>query len=157
MDQDTYKLITRVCKGILISDLHSRHLEDMIQEVAMNFWKNGMSGNIKWMALNYLRINGFGKSGKVGAKAIENSVFVGINGASDDDCGSCLIDKFQTSVTLEEKIEEVIFIPKRLIPKEIVLKEISVLNFLESLKLKQETLKWVTDNLSLNQQIRFVM
>ena len=70
MDQETYKKITTICKSILYKDLHCRHLEEMIQTVAMNYWIKKGKANISWLALNYLRESGFGSSGKQGAKNI---------------------------------------------------------------------------------------
>lgn len=137
MDQESYSKIKKICQNILNKKLHARHLEDMVQEVAMNYWARKEKANINWLALDYLRVNGFGPRSKCGAKTLELSVFVGYE-SSDNEEGDC-------GYLLESESEE-----KSKINEEIIFFDDNakgmIEEFLQPLNFKMETMKWILNH-----------
>jgi len=82
-----YDLIKAVCTRFLFKDLKEKHLEDLIQWVAMKHWENGCRSNLKWLCIDYCRINGIGKRAKLTAKTLECATLVGFEGSDDEDSG----------------------------------------------------------------------
>lgn len=81
-----YKSLENWCRTKLMKQYHNRHLEDIVQYVAMrvienctDFDKWGLQGRWDWYFCDYCRENGLGsnKRGKHSARTIEQSTFVG--------------------------------------------------------------------------------
>ena len=135
-----YDLIRGYCTRFLFKHLHDRHLEDLIQFVAMKFWEKECRANLEWLCLDYLRKNGLGKNAKMGAKTLENSTFVGLSSDESDDVkeNNFLLEKFAAENEEPEAIDC----------------QGIVEEFLSDLKLKQETMKWVLRNYRYNPKIK---
>lgn len=91
-----YKELTAWVKYKLIKELHGRHLEDCIQHIAMESFKNntaedfakyGLGGRWDWYLANYCRENGLNRKGysKQSSMTLEMSTFVGLSSDSDGD------------------------------------------------------------------------
>ena len=134
MDQEDYRKIEVYCKRILVKNLHSRHLEDMIQDVAMKFWIKKGQANINWLALDYLRVNGLGPRGKAGAKTFELSISIDNENINDseNDC-SYLLD--EESEERSKTNEEMIFFEDNM--------KGAIEDFLMPLKFETRTMKWI--------------
>ncbi|MGB0452588.1 MAG: hypothetical protein ACPGJV_02655 [Bacteriovoracaceae bacterium] len=138
MDQETYNRVTSYCKGKLHRDLQDRHLEDLIQYVAMKIWEASQKGahqKWEWALVDYLRINGVHSTrGKLGAKTIEKSYSIDAPGINEDSENSDYLLNKESIVRFEEeeknKNSDDLF--------KGVMEE-----FLAPINLKRETLKWV--------------
>jgi hypothetical protein len=129
-----YDLIQRYCHKFLIGALKEKHLEDMIQFVALKFWEKECYANLEWLCLDYLRENGIGKGATKKSSILENATMVGLQGDEDSDVkengfllDKAVIDNHQDQddrLTTQGILEE----------------------FFQPLGLKQETMKWVTNN-----------
>lgn len=88
MDQEKYDKIKAFVKLKVVMNLRNQHLEDCVQYVAM---KVSEDGKRYWgyLVIDYFRAQGFGKRGKVGAKVLASSVFVG-QGNDEGNCESLL-------------------------------------------------------------------
>jgi hypothetical protein len=91
-----YKLLTNWVKYRLFKEHHGRHLEDCIQHIAMESFKNntaedfekyGLQGKWDWYLANYCRENGLNRSGKSkkSSMTLEMSTFVGLISSEDND------------------------------------------------------------------------
>lgn len=114
--------------------MHSRHLEDLVQHLAMDWIVKNGKFNWEWSYFDYCRINGLGKRGKMGARPIENSTFVG--SVENNEC-----EEFDGELFLSlgevEKFEE----------QEKSERQLDAFELLgDTLGLKQETLEWVRTN-----------
>jgi hypothetical protein len=119
MDSKKYQKISSYCYRKLIRAHHSRHLEDLIQYVAMRVFEQPLS-KWDWCFSDYCRENGLSRGrGRVAAQTLERSVFVGIDNPNDEennrgfllDVGE--VEKFKDDnadkdcpATLEERLEE---------------------------------------------------
>jgi len=79
MDSKLYKRIHFYCKKKLVEKFQNRHLEDLTQHVAMRHFETEGKGSWEWFVADYCRENGITQGrGKMGAKAMENATFVGL-------------------------------------------------------------------------------
>lgn len=102
MDSKTYELITRICNKQLVKVHHDRHLEDCIQDCAMQYFEGRT--NIVWNVIEYCRKNGLSVKSKLGAKSIENSFSIDAPGASEESENSnYLLDQESISRFEEEE------------------------------------------------------
>ena len=87
MDEKTYNKIKFFCISRLIEKYRNRHLEDIVQHVAMRYFENGNRGNWLWYFNDYCRYNGLNSNGrsKQGARTLEASTFVGYNNDENSD------------------------------------------------------------------------
>ena len=78
MDLKTYEKISKFCANFLFKNLHERHLEDLVQFVAMKYYESDYRGNWSWYCSDYSRINGLNNSSrsKLGAIALERSLSI---------------------------------------------------------------------------------
>jgi hypothetical protein len=75
MTADDYKKIHNFCRHNLVSVLHSRHLEDVVQFVAMEHFMTEGKKDWKFSLIDYCRQNGLTNNrSKLSALAIERSV-----------------------------------------------------------------------------------
>ena len=79
MNIKQYEIIKAFCAKNLIRGFHNRHLEDITQHVAMEYFSNGYKGNWSWYFANYCRANGLSSNNrsKKTARTLEVSTFVG--------------------------------------------------------------------------------
>jgi hypothetical protein len=118
-----YQMISRFVAKNLSYKYHSRHLEDAIQYVALCFFEGRT--NLRWSLIHYSISNGIHKKkGKLGAKTLEQCVFVG----QGNENGHC-------EFLLDSKVESV----------KIDVEDI-VLDIMDGLKLKTEVSEWATKN-----------
>lgn len=72
MDNETYSLITNICRKKLQYWLHNDHLEDCIQYCALEYIKGRKQ--IAYCVLDYLRTVGFGKRGHKKNKPLNDAI-----------------------------------------------------------------------------------
>ena len=80
-----YETLSKWCYRRLHKKYHGRHLEDLIQHVAMEAFANasyferfGLQGRWDWYLANYCRENGLSaQKGKLSAETMEKANFVG--------------------------------------------------------------------------------
>lgn len=102
MDSKTYELIIRICNKQLINVFHDRHLEDCIQDVAMQYLEGRK--NIVWNVIEYCRKNGLSVKSKQGAKTIEKSISIDAPGKNEESENSSYLLN-QESISRSEREE----------------------------------------------------
>lgn len=126
-----FDLVKGYCTRFLIPDLRNKHLEDLIQHVALRYFENGNSGNLEWYCLHYCRENGIGKYARKGSIALEVATYVGLQEDENEDSkeNGFLFDRAAAQQHEDRKDP---------LTTEGIMEE-----FLEPLGLETETLKWV--------------
>lgn len=77
MDLKTYDHIKTYCYKKLVSRLHDRHFEDLVQYVAMKHFETNGKKSWEYSVYDYCRENGISsKKPKVCARALENSLSI---------------------------------------------------------------------------------
>lgn len=127
-----YDLIRRCVYKFLWKSHHERHLEDCIQDVAVQ-WFEGRT-NIEWNVIEYCRKNGIGDRGKLGAKSLEYATKVGL--ASDES-----EDTKEMGFLFDQKALENFEKDKEQGARQTFMGRLE--EFLLPINLRQETLVWV--------------
>lgn len=137
MDSKTYNAITGFCTKFLARSLQDRHLEDLVQYVAMKHFESKGKKIWQWSCCDYCRDNGLNINSysRLGAKALENSLSIDAPGANEDSENSLyLLDR--ESILRSEQAEQSIY------QQDSLRGALEV--FLSPLDLNLEVLKWVT-------------
>ena len=77
MDRRLYNKIRCFCSNILVSNKKERHLDDLVQTVALKHFETKGRCNWKWVACDYLRANGLSKRATIESKGFNNCQQVG--------------------------------------------------------------------------------
>lgn len=136
MNIERYNKISAFCFKGLIKIYHDRHLEDLIQFVAMRDFETKEKGNWSWFLADYCRANGLNKNekSKKTARTLEVSLSIDAPGAHEDSENSnYLLD--QESISRS-------YIEDEMIHSHDSIKG-ALEEFLSPLNLKMEVLKWV--------------
>lgn len=115
MTAEEYEIIRRYCTRVLFNGLHNRHLEDLVQFVAMKAFENPR-GNWNWYIGDYFRLNGLavGRS-KVSSYALERATLIGEdsyvvdNNQSEEEVSESFVermDDFVSQLGLEKETQQ---------------------------------------------------
>lgn len=135
MDIKTYEKITAFCTKWLVKAHHDRHLEDLIQHVAMEHFATDGKKSWEFACCDYSRSNGLNANerSKQSARTIELSLSIDMpskDGESDD--SSYLLD--QESISRSTQDDELLHEEDNL--------RGALEEFLAPLKLHKEALLW---------------
>lgn len=144
MDSKTYNAITRFCSNFLKRDLHGRHLEDIIQFVAMKHFESKGLKSWSWSCCDYCRENGlnYNSYSKAGAKALEQSLSIDapiISKNEENENSEYLLDQ-ESILRSKHEVEKTYQNDSY----KGVLEE-----FLSPLNLNKEVTKWIMENYNL--------
>lgn len=139
MDSKTYEKIRAYCSNFLMKGHHDRHLEDLVQTVAMKYFESGMRGSWSWYCCDYTRENGLNqnKKSKQTARTLELGLSIDAPGPGEDSENShYLLD--QESISRSDHEDQ-------LNSQEDNFKG-ALEEFLSPLKLSSEVFIWITEN-----------